>query len=170
MRGAHTPSHGLIGVKVTSGPCHKHHTRPVYLMRQDDGWRCPAQQRRMGGISTGVGVGPSHSRLKTSDLRSNRRSRSHDRSGRCGRGFRPGAFDRAAWAETEFGRPGFPEFHQLQIAEFLDAIRAGRAPAVTGRDARNSLAIILGIYESSRTGHPVQLREHELKKVGTCLS
>ncbi len=72
--------------------------------------------------------------------------------------FGSGAVDRAAWAEAERGHPGFPEFHQLQIAEFLDAIRVGRPPAVTGRDARNSLAIILGIYESSRTGRPVQLR------------
>ena len=71
--------------------------------------------------------------------------------------FGAGAIDRATWAEAEHGRPGFPEFHQLQIAEFLDAIRVGRTPAVTGRDARNSLAIILGIYESSRTGQPVHL-------------
>ena len=72
--------------------------------------------------------------------------------------FEPGASERAAWASAERGRPGFPEFHQLQIAEFLDAIRHGRSPAITGRDARNSLAIILGIYESSRTGRPVPLR------------
>ncbi len=71
--------------------------------------------------------------------------------------FGTGAIDRAAWAEAEQGRAGFPEFHQLQIAEFLNAIRAGRQPAVTGRDARNSLAIILGIYESSRTGRPIRL-------------
>lgn len=72
--------------------------------------------------------------------------------------FEPAATERASWADAEQGRPGFPEFHQLQIAEFLDAIRHGRPPAVTGRDARNSLAIILGIYESSRTGKPVALR------------
>lgn len=71
--------------------------------------------------------------------------------------FEPGASERADWADAERGRPGFPEFHGLQIAEFLDAIRHGRPPAVTGRDARNSLAIILGIYESSRTGKPVRL-------------
>jgi UDP-N-acetyl-2-amino-2-deoxyglucuronate dehydrogenase len=70
----------------------------------------------------------------------------------------PEAGERSAWEAAEIGRPGFPEFHQLQIAEFLDAVRAGRPPAVTGRDARNSLAIILGIYESSRTGRPVQLQ------------
>lgn len=72
--------------------------------------------------------------------------------------FEPGAGERATWEAAEIGRPGFPEFHQLQIAEFLDAIRHGRPPAVTGCDARNSLAIILGIYESSRTGKPVALR------------
>jgi predicted dehydrogenase len=71
--------------------------------------------------------------------------------------FEPGASERETWAAAEYGRPGFPEFHQLQIAEFLDAIRHGRPPAVTGRDARNSLAIILGIYESSRTGKPMRL-------------
>ncbi len=71
--------------------------------------------------------------------------------------FGTGAGERAAWVEAEQGRPGFPEFHQLQIAEFLDAIRVGRQPAVTGRDARNSLAIILGIYGSSRTDKPVRL-------------
>ncbi len=71
--------------------------------------------------------------------------------------FEPGASERAAWADAERGRPGFPEFHGLQIAEFLDAIRHGRPPAITGRDARRSLAIILGIYESSRTGKPVRL-------------
>jgi predicted dehydrogenase len=71
--------------------------------------------------------------------------------------FEPGAGERAAWEATERGHPGFPSFHRLQIAEFLDAVRAGRSPAVTGRDARNSLAIILGIYESSRTGKPVRL-------------
>ncbi len=71
--------------------------------------------------------------------------------------FGTGAKDRAGWVGDEQGRPGFPEFHQLQIAEFLDAIRVGRTPAVTGRDARNSLAIILGIYESSRIGTPMRL-------------
>lgn len=71
--------------------------------------------------------------------------------------FEPGASERAIWADAERGRPGFPEFHRLQIAEFLDAVRHGRPPAITGRDARNSLAIILGIYESSRSGKPVRL-------------
>ena len=48
-------------------------------------------------------------------------------------------------------------FHREQIAEFVAAVRADRAPLVTGRDARTALAVVLGIYESSRTGAPVDL-------------
>ena len=53
--------------------------------------------------------------------------------------------------------PGFPDFHRLQIQEFVQAVLAGREPAVTGEAARNALEIILAIYESSRTGKPVKL-------------
>lgn len=52
-------------------------------------------------------------------------------------------------------RPGFPEFHRLQIEEFARAVLAGRQPAVTGEEARKSLEMILAIYQSSRTGLPV---------------
>lgn len=48
-------------------------------------------------------------------------------------------------------------FHRLQIEDFVDAVLSGREPAVTGREARKSLAIILAIYESSRTGAAVEL-------------
>ena len=63
---------------------------------------------------------------------------------------------RAQWERDERGGPGFPGFHELQIQDFLRAILEGRPPAVTGRDARRSLEIILAIYESSRTGSPVR--------------
>jgi UDP-N-acetyl-2-amino-2-deoxyglucuronate dehydrogenase len=53
--------------------------------------------------------------------------------------------------------PGFPGFHHLQIQEFVQAVLAGREPAVTGVEARKALEIILAIYESSRTGQPVRL-------------
>ena len=53
--------------------------------------------------------------------------------------------------------PGFPGFHHIQIQEFLQAILAGREPAVTGEEARKALEIILAIYESSRTDRPVTL-------------
>ena len=64
---------------------------------------------------------------------------------------------RAEWEAAERGGAGFPRFHELQIEDFLRAIFEDRPPAVTGRDARNSLEIILAIYESSRTGQAVSL-------------
>jgi UDP-N-acetyl-2-amino-2-deoxyglucuronate dehydrogenase len=48
-------------------------------------------------------------------------------------------------------------YHRRQIEDFVDAVRTGRDPAVTGRDAVRSLEIVQAIYESSRTGAPVAL-------------
>jgi predicted dehydrogenase len=45
-------------------------------------------------------------------------------------------------------------FHALQIAEFVDAVRAGREPAVTGREATKSLAILTALYASATSGRP----------------
>jgi UDP-N-acetyl-2-amino-2-deoxyglucuronate dehydrogenase len=61
------------------------------------------------------------------------------------------------WEQAEANRPGFPEFHFLQIQDFIDAVREGREPVVTGAEARKSLELILAIYQSSRTGAPVTL-------------
>jgi UDP-N-acetyl-2-amino-2-deoxyglucuronate dehydrogenase len=61
------------------------------------------------------------------------------------------------WAEQERDGEGFPEFHVLQIQDFLQAVRDDRDPAVTGEEARKSLEIILAIYHSNRTGLPVSL-------------
>lgn len=63
----------------------------------------------------------------------------------------------AQWCEQEAGRPSVPEFHGLQIAEFLDAVRDGRAPAVTGRDGLNALEVIKGVYLSQARNKPVSL-------------
>ncbi|MFE5707155.1 Gfo/Idh/MocA family protein [Rhodococcus koreensis] len=52
---------------------------------------------------------------------------------------------------------GLADFHTLQVQDFADAVLTGRAPAVTGRDARASLAIVAAVYESSRTGRVVDL-------------
>ncbi|HEY5857720.1 MAG TPA: Gfo/Idh/MocA family oxidoreductase [Aldersonia sp.] len=52
---------------------------------------------------------------------------------------------------------GLVDFHAMQVRDFAEAVRDGRAPAVTGRDARTSLAIVTGIYESARTGQVVDL-------------
>lgn len=64
---------------------------------------------------------------------------------------------RAAWELEDTGGSGFPGFHALQIRDFLKSMRERRPPAVTGRDARKSLEVILAIYESSRTGQPIRL-------------
>src|SRR5580704_775902 len=45
--------------------------------------------------------------------------------------------------------------HAAQLADLVDAIDAGREPAVTGRDGRDTLEIVLAVYESSRAGRPV---------------
>ncbi|MEJ3745210.1 Gfo/Idh/MocA family oxidoreductase [Actinomycetes bacterium KLBMP 9797] len=48
-------------------------------------------------------------------------------------------------------------YHARQIEDFVDAVRHGREPAVTGLDAVRSLEIIEAIYASSRTGAAVEL-------------
>jgi len=45
--------------------------------------------------------------------------------------------------------------HRLQVADFVDAVRNDRRPAVTGQDAITSLRVVRAIYESARTGQPV---------------
>lgn len=64
---------------------------------------------------------------------------------------------RAAWEEEDRDKPGFPYFHQLQLQDFLKAVRDRRPPAVAGAEGLKSLEIIQAIYESSRTGQPVRL-------------
>ncbi|MBI3911811.1 MAG: Gfo/Idh/MocA family oxidoreductase [Armatimonadetes bacterium] len=59
----------------------------------------------------------------------------------------------AASDPTAIGMSG----HILQLQDFVDAIREGRDPMVTGEDGRASVEIILAIYKSARTGQPVNL-------------
>ena len=47
--------------------------------------------------------------------------------------------------------------HRKQIAEFLDAITAGREPMLSGVEGRKPLEIILAVYESARSGREVYL-------------
>lgn len=47
--------------------------------------------------------------------------------------------------------------HRLQIADFVEAARTGRAPCVSGREAMKSLQIVAAVYESARTGQPVRI-------------
>ncbi|WP_028658707.1 Gfo/Idh/MocA family protein [Nocardioides insulae] len=52
---------------------------------------------------------------------------------------------------------GLMPYHAQQIDDFIAAVLEGRDPLVTGREARNALAVVLAIYESSRTGMPIEL-------------
>lgn len=45
--------------------------------------------------------------------------------------------------------------HRPLIADFVNAVRTGCDPAVPGPEGRKALEIILGIYQSVRTGSPV---------------
>jgi UDP-N-acetyl-2-amino-2-deoxyglucuronate dehydrogenase len=47
--------------------------------------------------------------------------------------------------------------HRAQLADFVEAVRTGRAPRVGTAEARTSLSVILAMYESASTGRPVRL-------------
>lgn len=59
--------------------------------------------------------------------------------------------------DYRFKQPAQPNYHARQIRELVAAIRAGRKPLVDGIEGRKSVAILLAIYESQRTGQPVRL-------------
>lgn len=46
--------------------------------------------------------------------------------------------------------------HLAQVADLCRAIKEDRDPMVTGKEARKAVEMILGIYESARTGAPVK--------------
>jgi predicted dehydrogenase len=48
--------------------------------------------------------------------------------------------------------------HARQLADFVAAIEAGRAPLVDGREGRRAVEVILAIYESNTTGRLVEIR------------
>jgi predicted dehydrogenase len=47
--------------------------------------------------------------------------------------------------------------HTRQLTDFVQAIEAGRAPLVDGREGRKAVEIILGIYRSAATGRTMEL-------------
>jgi predicted dehydrogenase len=50
--------------------------------------------------------------------------------------------------------------HRRLIEDFVDAVRTGRDPACSGREARHSLALAMAMYESARAGgRPVELSQ-----------
>jgi len=51
-----------------------------------------------------------------------------------------------------------PEGHEVQIAEFVDALENNREPAVTLEDGRRAVELITSVYKSSETGRTVFTR------------
>ena len=49
------------------------------------------------------------------------------------------------------------EGHRRQLADFVEAIRANRAPKVDGREGKRAVDLICAVYESNRTGRVVEL-------------
>jgi predicted dehydrogenase len=47
--------------------------------------------------------------------------------------------------------------HQKQLEDMIDSIRFNKKPMIDARDGRRSVAIVLAIYESARTGKKVEL-------------
>jgi predicted dehydrogenase len=48
-------------------------------------------------------------------------------------------------------------FHELQLRDVVDAIRAGHEPAVSGEDGRATVALMAALYEAARTGGRVRV-------------
>jgi len=47
-------------------------------------------------------------------------------------------------------------YHKLQVQDFLQSIRQGRDPAVTGREGRKHVELFTAVYRSQRDGRPVK--------------
>ncbi|MBN1864488.1 MAG: Gfo/Idh/MocA family oxidoreductase [Victivallales bacterium] len=47
-------------------------------------------------------------------------------------------------------------YHRLQLQDFVDALREGREPAVTGVDGRRTVELITAIYRSQKLSSPVR--------------
>ena len=80
-------------------------------------------------------------------------------------------FLRREWAPSEGGAalaagqwhslPHEPaNVYQGTVEAFAQAVRHGHSPSPSGRDAREALAIVLGLYQASET-HTVQTIEHQ---------
>jgi predicted dehydrogenase len=50
-------------------------------------------------------------------------------------------------------------YHARQLADFVQAIRERRPPAVDGREGRKAVALIQAIYQSAATGRTVEVAE-----------
>jgi predicted dehydrogenase len=58
----------------------------------------------------------------------------------------------------------YGEGHKTIITDFIQAIETDSAPYVSLEAGRAAIQVILAIYESSKTGKAVDLREQDIKK------
>jgi UDP-N-acetyl-2-amino-2-deoxyglucuronate dehydrogenase len=49
-------------------------------------------------------------------------------------------------------------YHARQLADFVQSLETGSKPLVDGREGRKAVEVIRAVYESSRTGRPVELK------------
>jgi predicted dehydrogenase len=49
--------------------------------------------------------------------------------------------------------------HARQLADFVQAIREGRPPAVDGREGRKAVALIQALYESAASGRTIEVKD-----------
>lgn len=57
-----------------------------------------------------------------------------------------------------YGTPG----HQCILADFQEAVRSGRKPAVDGYEGKKALKLVLDFYESARRGEPIRKMNKEI--------
>jgi len=66
--------------------------------------------------------------------------------------------DNAIQRESTYeGGSVWGDAHKAQLEDFVEAIRENREPMISGESARKSVATILAIYESARTGKVVRV-------------
>lgn len=49
--------------------------------------------------------------------------------------------------------------HRAQIIDFINALRTNKRPLIDGHQGRRPLEIIMGVYQSQRTGQPIELNQ-----------
>jgi predicted dehydrogenase len=55
----------------------------------------------------------------------------------------------------------FKEAYFMEMKDFVDCVRAGRAPRVTGQDGLRAVQAVVAVNESIRRGQPVELKRGE---------
>jgi predicted dehydrogenase len=66
----------------------------------------------------------------------------------------PGTGTSRTWGTSAIG-------YLRQYADFVDAVRSGRPPVVTGEDGRNAVEIVTAAYEADRTDSSVSLEREQ---------